>query len=535
MQQVGRKISYACGMQFACITTFNRRMRTRALVIRNVCNSSTLVVVPSAVQWSDVASLCLQPLSPSNTLRGPPRNGARLFQPGMSNLSHGTLGGLVHQHSYDQASAAAYLSQQQQPLYRVGSPINRGPNGLPPPPPPGLPPPGYMVASAAAAAGGICGSPVPPTSPGVGRHSGFAGIPLPAMASAPAGLLEGLANAAKQATLGGPVLFAAAADTASTSGQAAAGGIHRAAEPRLKADGALFVQELLQLLKAGTTAGNTFLSNLTDLLDCALAAAGGDLSTASTGTTGHQESTEAQAGSSSKQQAMPVDAAAFLGMLQEAAAPLNAAAAAGAAAAAARGSSSQQSSRRGSHRASDSSDSGDGGSSLAALSKQAQLGEAGKALKPIRTSVPGGDSSDLDNTPPALLLRHLMRGTSGSPAVFFPLHPRTTTSGSHGSSSSSCGGAAPGTPHGTPMLLVPQTLPELLSARAALIRLMDSAHSFVKSPAYSKLATRLDGVAAVYDSMHDDPVTVKRRKCKEMAAMREIVKQDQAFTQVSSI
>jgi hypothetical protein len=135
-----------------------------------------------------------------------------------------------------------------------------------------------------------------------------------------------------------------------------------------------------------------------------------------------------------------------------------------------------------------------------------------------------------------MLLRQQLAGRAsgsscsqpGSPSaaqlqLLYPLHPRTTTNGGRD-------GHMP--QPGTPMLLVPQTLPELLSARAALVRLMVSAHGFVQSQQYRGVAARLEGVEAVYDSMHDDPVVVKRRKCREMAAMRESIRQDAAFVQV---
>jgi hypothetical protein len=136
-----------------------------------------------------------------------------------------------------------------------------------------------------------------------------------------------------------------------------------------------------------------------------------------------------------------------------------------------------------------------------------------------------------------MLLRQQLAGRAsgsscsqpGSPSaaqlqLLYPLHPRTTTNGGRE-------GHMP--QPGTPMRLVPQTLPELLSARAALVRLMVSAHGFVQSQQYRGVAAWLEGVEAVYDSMHDDPVVVKRRKCREMAAMRETIRQDAAFVQVS--
>jgi hypothetical protein len=130
----------------------------------------------------------------------------------------------------------------------------------------------------------------------------------------------------------------------------------------------------------------------------------------------------------------------------------------------------------------------------------------------------------------SLLLRHSLAGAGskgGAPSpLLFPLHPRTTTHSSCG------GGTAPGTPLGTPMLLVPQTVPELLSTRAALIRLLLSAHAFVHGPVYGRMSSRLAGIEDLYDSMHDDPVVVKRRKCRDMAAMRDVIKRDTAFSQV---
>jgi hypothetical protein len=82
------------------------------------------------------------------------------------------------------------------------------------------------------------------------------------------------------------------------------------------------------------------------------------------------------------------------------------------------------------------------------------------------------------------------------------------------------------------MLLVPQTVPELLSTRAALIRLLLSAHAFVHGPVHVRMASRLSGIEDLYDSMHEDPVVVKRRKCRDMAAMRDVIKRDTAFSQV---
>jgi hypothetical protein len=106
------------------------------------------------------------------------------------------------------------------------------------------------------------------------------------------------------------------------------------------------------------------------------------------------------------------------------------------------------------------------------------------------------------------------------------LHPRTNPNSSAG------GGSAPGTPLGTPLLLVPQTVPELLSTRAALIRLLLSAHAFVHGPVFASMASRLNAIEDLYDSMHDDPVVVKRRKCRDMAAMRDVIKRDTTFAQV---
>jgi hypothetical protein len=329
-----------------------------------------------------------------------------------------------------------------------------------------------------------------------------------------------------------------------------------------KADGSMFVTELLQLLRGGAAAGNSFLCNLRDLLECAVAAAEVD----STGTNAETDSANASASSSTDKKgapaaaadaakaaaAVPVDAAAFLGMLQEAAAPLMAAAAVAAAAAPRISSLGQQPGRRGSQqqRMSEASDAAINSSAamLAGASRSSagsSISEAGRGLKPIRTA--GGDrssssagsehqlSADVD-TPPGMLLRQQLAGRAsgscsqpGSPSaaqlqLLHPLHPRTTTNG---------GREAGGMPQpGTQMLLVPQTLPELLSARAALVRLMVSAHRFVQSQQYRGVAARLEGVEAVYDSMHDDPVVVKRRKCREMAAMRESIRQDAAFVQV---
>lgn len=403
---------------------------------------------------------------------------------------------------------------------------------------------------------------------------------------------------------------------------------------KLKADGALFVEELLQLLKQpGATTGNQFLINLTDLLDCTLSCTDTGLSAASkpsgkgfggsnseptSGSSSRRSSSDEQraaaaaaaaavlaangsakipllpteglssrvgasSGSSSStprrsnsdreagraaagkatQQGVsscaaarqvPVDAAAFLGMLQEAAAPLCAAAAAAASMhRSSAGGMPGNSNRRagGQQRSSAGADDGSrgmsqcggGGGDSRGVSRggirtsmvnggpgssNAQAGgsEAGGLAEGLLSG--SGGSGDLSSLPLNLLLRHSLAGGSkgGAPTpLLFPLHPRTTTH-------SSCGGSAPGTPLGTPMLLVPQTVPELLSTRAALIRLLLSAHAFVHGPVHARMASRLSGIEDLYDSMHEDPVVVKRRKCRDMAAMRDVIKRDTAFSQV---
>jgi hypothetical protein len=330
----------------------------------------------------------------------------------------------------------------------------------------------------------------------------------------------------------------------------------------------MFVRELLQLLRGGAAAGNSFLCNLRDLLECAVATADVDSSSAtieadSTSSSSDKQPAATAADTAKPGASAPVDAAAFLGMLQEAAAPLMAAAAVAAAAAARTSCLGQQHVRRGSQRMSEASEAAGGalgncssagfnGGLGGARSSAGNMTEPGKGLKQIRTtssgasvadrsSSAGGEhnsilAGDLD-TPPGMLLRQQLAGRAGgsysqpgSPSaaqlqLLYPLHPRTTTNG---------GRDAGGVPQpGTPMLLVPQTLPELLSARAALVHLMVSAHGFVQSQQYRAAAARLEGVAAVYDSMHDDPVVVKRRKCREMAAMREAIRKDASFVQVS--
>jgi len=256
------------------------------------------------------------------------------------------------------------------------------------------------------------------------------------------------------------------------------------------------------------------------------------------------------------QQPAVVDAAAFLGMLQEASAPLLAAAAAASQVWSGTGA-GQPGERRGLGRASDASEGSSSSTSGSAGGSTGKLSEASKGLRPVRTDrATGGTSSgggsdavaaDGDSSlGNAAVAQHLLRqqlgpgGPSGSSSscsgsgspLFYPLHPRTTLHGTkEAGGSSSCGG----TPHGSPMLLVPQTLPELLSARAALIRLMVSAHSFVQGPMYGHLAQQLEGMGDLYDSMHDDPVVVKRRKCREMTSMRDVVKKDTQFSQVKGL
>ncbi|KAF6257213.1 hypothetical protein COO60DRAFT_1701967 [Scenedesmus sp. NREL 46B-D3] len=554
---------------------------------------------PSPMASPRFAGPAQQPQSPGGSLR-PARVANRLFQPGMSNLGHNNWGGQGYMEQQGPGSGTAYPQQQQQqpmlptgafnqppmqqgqppvpPPYgnRAGSPVSRG-LPPPPPPPPGMPPPGYAAASAAAAANGICGSPVPPGSPAGGRLG--SGGHLQGMSSCPASTLESMASGGSQCMgtrspcpAGPPPLashssFGAAPlmerpGSNNMAQQAAAGGMtmqtghgmqqqtgaqttQAAAAHGVrawKADGSTFLQELLQLLRGGAAAGNSFLGNLQDLLECAVAAA------VTAGANSNSDK-KAAAAAEAAAKAAPVDAAAFLGLLQEAAAPLLAAAAVAAAAAARAGSLGRRGPQQRMPEASDAGASMGGGGSAAAGAGGARpsagnVSEPGKGLKPIRTAGDRASSagmepgSDLD-TPPALLLRQQLAGRApgptcsqpGSPAaaalqLLYPLHPRTTING---------GRDAGGTPQpGTPMLLAPQTLPELLSARAALVRLMVSAHGFVLSQRYRGVASRLEGVAAVYDSMHDDPVVAKRRKCREMAAMRAAIRQDAAFVQAVS-
>lgn len=165
--------------------------------------------------------------------------------------------------------------------------------------------------------------------------------------------------------------------------------------------------------------------------------------------------------------AAAVDAATFVGLLQEAAATALAAAADAAAPAAARG----------------------GGPGWGGASGGAGSGNAvdGRQLAPVRT--------------------------------------RAATDGGGGD-----GGGGGTQPPGTPIVQMhPQ---ELAAARAALLRLMCAAHAMVSSPDFARLCASVGPVCDLYDAMHDSPVVVKRRKSREMAALRDRVMQDPAFVKV---
>ena len=83
---------------------------------------------------------------------------------------------------------------------------------------------------------------------------------------------------------------------------------------------------------------------------------------------------------------------------------------------------------------------------------------------------------------------------------------------------------------GPGLLLTPQ---EVSTARAALVLLLRSAYSMVHSDGFTFMCCQLAPLCEMYDSMHDMPVVMKRRKCKELGAMRDKVLQDAAFVQVS--
>lgn len=102
------------------------------------------------------------------------------------------------------------------------------------------------------------------------------------------------------------------------------------------------------------------------------------------------------------------------------------------------------------------------------------------------------------------------------------------------------GSAKPGQP-GSPFpaspsaaALAAQTPQELGAAKAALLRLMVSAHNMVQSEAFRNMCARLAPISDLYDHMHDNPVVLKRRKCQEMAVLRERIMQDPEFVKVGS-
>jgi len=412
--------------------------------------------------------------------------------------------------------------------------------------------------------------------------------------AASSGMVPSSASVASSATLEQQAAQSRAALSAAAAA-ATGSGTDILDPPLLRADGALFILELLQLLKSGAAAGNLFLSNLRDLLECALDAhaaedaaallsagsggnlAGSDVSGSQLKVDGDSQAREAGSmqvigsapAAASKHTA--IDAAAFVGILQEAAAPLLFGRA--------RAPQGHESSTTGSLALEQKLLPARGSEAAEAFSSSTgslvnKSADAAKGLRALRTdrssttsgssSADGGSNAGLEaaagvaaapgdggsfssgTLQPHLLRQQLSKGSinssnsssngSNSP-MLCPVHARAAAQGCKDSGSvSSCGGSGPGTPRGAvPQLLGPQTVPELLYTRAALITLMISAHTFVQGPAYSHMANKLEGIAELYDSMHDDPVVTKRRKCREMELMRDEISKGAQFSQARTL
>lgn len=76
------------------------------------------------------------------------------------------------------------------------------------------------------------------------------------------------------------------------------------------------------------------------------------------------------------------------------------------------------------------------------------------------------------------------------------------------------------------------TAAELAGAKAALQRLVMSAHALAHAPAFGMMCGALGPIADLYDRMHDLPVVQKRKRCAEMAGHRARITQDANFNQV---
>lgn len=271
----------------------------------------------------------------------------------------------------------------------------------------------------------------------------------------------------------------------------------------LRADGALFLQEMLVLLHNICGSGHPLLTNLKELLQCALAA-----TSCSDATTTNVHGMGSQPGDASKVPErkpltgdgsttvssrvvghaaltpVPVDAAAFLGLLVEAAEPLLNAAA--------------ESGRRGRRGA---------GRGPAAINCGGDAGTAPGSNRLLRAlagheSMAGGEAG-----------MPLRDGYTASPAAPSVDSPRGANS----------------------MLPTPQPATEIAACRAALHRMLLAAHAFIHSSSCTSLASALEAIGRLYDSMHDDPVVVKRRKCAEMADTRRAILQDPTIVKVRRI
>jgi hypothetical protein len=90
-------------------------------------------------------------------------------------------------------------------------------------------------------------------------------------------------------------------------------------------------------------------------------------------------------------------------------------------------------------------------------------------------------------------------------------------------------------PPRTPSPLTPARARELAAARATLMRLMCAAYAMVGSAEFLRVCAGAGPVLGLYNSMHDCAAVVKRRKCREMAALRERAMADPAFAEAREL
>jgi hypothetical protein len=252
-----------------------------------------------------------------------------------------------------------------------------------------------------------------------------------------------------------------------------------ASQPAATAPASDFVLELQQLLnEPGGVDGHPLLMALRDLLNGALPCMGEP----------------------------PVDAVSFLGMLREAAGHL---AIPGAAQAFNPGSSTAAGAASGRGAGNPGLKAGSGGGLAGDVGDAG--GDGGRRLAQLR----------LDR------VRVSNDGSASSSSCYSPARGSVAGAGRDVFASPRGVPQSPGC--GPGLLLTPQ---EMSTARAALVRLLRSAQSMVQSDGFTLMCCQLAPLCEVYDTMHDMPVVMKRRKCKELGAMRDKVLQDAAFVKV---